>query len=150
MPRGSKPGERRGGRQRGTPNKKTALKNAALAAAGAACPQGYGPRQARNDRNRLHSLHCKRLSPPSCGGGTLNPAESAEEAELLARVLAFEQSPEGLATHRIFELGLQTFGRVPSAAEQIELDNLRKLHPDVGMHCDDPLRGPLERLRPGR
>src|SRR6266403_158210 len=33
MPRGSKPGERRGGRQRGTPNKKTALRNAAIAAA---------------------------------------------------------------------------------------------------------------------
>lgn len=33
MPRGSKPGERRGGRQRGTPNKKTALVNAAFAAA---------------------------------------------------------------------------------------------------------------------
>jgi putative SOS response-associated peptidase YedK len=32
MPRGSKPGERRGGRQRGTPNKKTALINAAFAA----------------------------------------------------------------------------------------------------------------------
>jgi hypothetical protein len=31
MPRGSKPGERRGGRQRATPNKKTALTNAALA-----------------------------------------------------------------------------------------------------------------------
>jgi hypothetical protein len=28
MPRGSKPGERRGGRQRGTPNKKTLIKNA--------------------------------------------------------------------------------------------------------------------------
>jgi hypothetical protein len=35
MPRGSLPGERRGGRQRGTPNKKTLLKNAVfLAAAG--------------------------------------------------------------------------------------------------------------------
>src|SRR5437588_10741250 len=35
MPRGSRPGERRGGRQRGTPNKKTLLKNAVfLAAAG--------------------------------------------------------------------------------------------------------------------
>src|SRR6202011_85731 len=32
MPRGSKPGERRGGRQRGTPNKKTALRDAAFAA----------------------------------------------------------------------------------------------------------------------
>jgi len=33
MPRGSQPGERRGGRQRGTPNKKTLLKNAAFLAA---------------------------------------------------------------------------------------------------------------------
>jgi hypothetical protein len=33
MPRGSQPGERRGGRQRGTLNKKTALKNAVLCAA---------------------------------------------------------------------------------------------------------------------
>jgi len=35
VPRGSKPGERRGGRQRGTPNKTTALKTAALSAASA-------------------------------------------------------------------------------------------------------------------
>ena len=35
MPRGSRPGERRGGRQRGTPNKKTLLKNAAIDAAAA-------------------------------------------------------------------------------------------------------------------
>src|SRR5260221_3498399 len=35
MPRGSRPGERRGGRQKGTPNKSTAMKNAALAAASA-------------------------------------------------------------------------------------------------------------------
>jgi len=32
MPRGSRPGERRGGRQRGTPNKKTLLKHAAISA----------------------------------------------------------------------------------------------------------------------
>jgi hypothetical protein len=35
MPRGSKPGERRGGRQKGTPNKSTAVKKAAFAAASA-------------------------------------------------------------------------------------------------------------------
>ena len=39
MPRGSKPGERRGGRRRGTPNKKTALRDAVLCAA-AAKPNG--------------------------------------------------------------------------------------------------------------
>jgi hypothetical protein len=33
MPRGSKPGERRGGRQRGTLNKRTVLRNAAISAA---------------------------------------------------------------------------------------------------------------------
>ena len=33
MPRGSRPGERRGGRKRGTPNKKTVLKNALFCAA---------------------------------------------------------------------------------------------------------------------
>jgi hypothetical protein len=32
MPKGSKPGERRGGRQRGTPNKKTLLRNAEIKA----------------------------------------------------------------------------------------------------------------------
>ena len=35
MPRGSRPGERRGGRQRGTPNKKTLLKNAVFLASAA-------------------------------------------------------------------------------------------------------------------
>jgi hypothetical protein len=35
MPRGSKPGERRGGRNAGTPNKKTVLKSAAICAAAA-------------------------------------------------------------------------------------------------------------------
>ena len=35
MPRGSLPGERRGGRQRGTPNKQTALRAAAICAAAA-------------------------------------------------------------------------------------------------------------------
>ena len=35
MPRGSMPGERRGGGQRRTANKQTAIKNAALAAAAA-------------------------------------------------------------------------------------------------------------------
>jgi hypothetical protein len=35
MPRGSKPGERRGGRQKGTPNKSTTLKKVALSAASA-------------------------------------------------------------------------------------------------------------------
>jgi hypothetical protein len=35
------------------------------------CPPGYGPSNAMKDADRLHQLHCIRLSPPSCGGGDL-------------------------------------------------------------------------------
>jgi hypothetical protein len=76
--------------------------------------------------------------------GTLCAAESAEEAQLLARVLAFEQSPEGLARRRIFQLELDTFSRGPSPAEQDELDRLRKLYPDVPLDDDDPLKEAIE------
>jgi len=263
MPRGSKPGERRGGRQRGTPNKKTALRNEALAAAAAnpdvspldfllgimrdpttssdlrvkialavvrptrakpaiarrdnpsqsvepidaagslvdavvtkalqddyyrlteliqkaplpgGCektlsaaeteeessvrasiaeraraigfPEDCGPRQVRSDNDRLHALYCKRISPSSCGGGTLTAAEIAEEAQLLGRVLAFEQSPQGLARRRIFQLELDTFSRGPSPAEQDELDRLRKLYPDVPLDDDDPLKKAIEACGP--
>jgi hypothetical protein len=64
------------------------------------CPAHYGPREARKDNDRLHSLYCKRISPPSCGGGTLSEAEDAEEAQLTARVAAFEETPEGRARRR--------------------------------------------------
>ena len=243
MPRGSKPSERRGGRQRGTPNKKTALRDAALAAAAAkspleflygimsdpnvscqlrikaaqaalpfvhakpgtrpgdpagteklmddtgafaidnaearalrddyhrlgelvrkkcgdplsaaeveeesrlcariedraraiGCPAGYGLKQAQKDRNRLHQLYCKRISPPTYGGGALSDAEDAEEAQLSARVAAFDESPEGCARRRIRDLEMQ---RGRSAAEQSELDNLRTLYPDLPLDSDDPL-----------
>ena len=92
-------------------------------------PTGYGPRQALNDSNRLHQLHCKRLTPPSCGGGTLTDAEDAEEAQLAARVAAYRESPEGRARNRIFELQLRAFGSEFSAAQRNELDSLRTLYP---------------------
>ena len=255
MPRGSKPGERRGGRQRGTPNKKTALMNAAIAAAAAnpaisppdfllglmrdpnasselriraaqafihakpgtarpgdpagtaklidgtgaftidnvvakalrddyhrlgelvrkkcgnplsaaeleeesnvrlsigdraraiGCPAGYGLKQAQQDNNRLHQLYCQRISPPSCGGGALPDAEDAEEAQLTARVAAFEESPEGYARRRIRDLILQDFREGRSAAEQNELDSLRTLYPDLPLDPDDPLTEALEAWR---
>jgi hypothetical protein len=258
MPRGSKPGERRGGRQRGTPNKKTALRNAALAAAAAnpaispldflmcimrdpsvscelrikaaqaaapfvhakpgsprsgdpagtaklidgtgaftidvavakalrddyhrlgelerkkcgdplsaveveeeskirarivdraraiGCPAGYGLKQAQNDSNRLHQLYCKRISPPSCGGGALLDAEDVEEAQLRARVAAFAESPEGCARYRIRDLEMQDFRGGRSAAEQNELDRLRTLYPDLPPDPDDPLTEAFEAWR---
>ena len=254
MPRGSKPGERRGGRQRGTPNKKTALRNAAHAAAAAnpqisplefllgimrdpdapdelrikagqatlpfvharpvrarpddlpgtaklidaagaftvadavakalrddyqrlgelvrkkcsdalsaaeveeelrlrariedragaiGCPAGYGLWQAQNDSNRLHELYCKRISPPSYGGGALSEAQDAEEAQLRARVAAFDESPKGCARRRIRDLEMQWC----STIEQNELDNLRTLFPDLPLNPDDPLTEAFEAWR---
>ena len=256
MPRGSKPGERRGGRQRGTPNKKTALRDSALAAAatnpdispldyllgivrdanasselrfkaaqttlpfvhakpGSArpgdpagpaklidgtgaftidnavakalrdayhrlgelvrkkdplsaaeleeesnlrvrigdraraigCPAGYGLKQAQQDNNRLHQLYCKRISPPSCGGGALPDAEDAEEAQLRARVAAFDESPEGCARRRIRDLEMQDFRGGRSADEQNELDSLRTLYPDLPFDPDDKLTEAFEAWR---
>jgi hypothetical protein len=257
MPRGSKPGERRGGRRRGTPNKKTVLRNAAICAVAAnpdmtpldflrgvmrdpdaspdirikaaqaaapyvhtkprqsahpddpadcaalfgetdaftidttvakalrddherlsylvrkeaapreygdplsaaeadeesrlqrsiaekaraiGCPAGYGSREARRDGNRLHQLNCKRISP----GGRLTGAEDIEEARLVARVAAFDESPEGCARRRIFELILEEFGRRGlSAAQQNELHRLQTLYPDQP-DPDDPLKDVME------
>jgi hypothetical protein len=61
------------------------------------CPANYGSKEARKDKDRLHHFYCKRISLPSCGGGALSETEDAEEAQLTARVAAFEESPEGRA-----------------------------------------------------
>jgi hypothetical protein len=99
------------------------------------CPEGYGPRQARCDYNQLHALYCEGISPPS---------ESAEEAQLLARVLAFEHSPEGLSRQRILELANWSIAKGLCPAEQDELDRLRKLYPDLPLDDDDPLKKAIE------
>ena len=64
-------------------------------------PPGYGPDDAMKDTNRLHQLNCKRMSPPSCGGGELKGAEDEEEAFLTARLAAYRHSPEGRARRRM-------------------------------------------------
>src|SRR5258707_9938689 len=236
MPRGSKPGERRGGRKKGTPNKSTALKKAALSAASAdptisplnfllgvmrdpkaptdlrirvaraaaplvhgkpgiaptavgkadaidgftidieeakalrdierrlsvllrkrygpsenggpltaaeiveeteldtmfhkraaalECPPGYGESDATKDSDRLHQLNCKRLSPPSCGGGELKGAEDEEEALLTVRVAAFQHSPEGRGRRRMLALKLKGISGCRSPEGQKELDHLK-------------------------
>ena len=109
------------------------------------CPAGYGARQARNDNKRLHQLHCKRLSPPSCGGGTLTDAEDAEEAQLRARVAAYDETPEGRGRSRIFNLTLKRFSRGGlSRAEQSEIDGLRALYPDLPLDPNHPLKKALD------
>jgi hypothetical protein len=86
------------------------------------CPPGYGPGDATDDSNRLHQLSCKRLSPPSCGGGELKGAEDEEEAFLTARVAAFRHSQKGRDWERITELEVYRVHR--SDDEQAELDGL--------------------------
>ena len=242
MPRGAKPGERRGGRQKGTPNKVTALKKAALSAACAdtattplefllsvmrnpnapsglrvqvaraaaplihgrskiasvedragyagavegpegfnidiaeakvfrnmehrrlvlmrkrfenctltaaeileeselealtskraaefVCLPGYGSDDAIKDGNRLHHLNCKRLSPPSCGGGELKGAEDEEDALLTVRLAAFRHSPEGRGRRRMWELELKGIGGRRTLDDQKELDQLALLYPE--------------------
>jgi hypothetical protein len=95
-------------------------------AAALVCPPGYGPGDATSDSNRLHQLNCKRLSPPSCGGGELKGAEDEEEAFLTARVAAFWHSREGCDWDRITEL--EVYRVHLSEDEQAELNNLRTIY----------------------
>ena len=111
------------------------------------CPAGYGLKQAQKDSNRLHQLYCKRISPPSCGGGALPDGEDTEEAQLRARVAAFEEGPEGCARRRIRDLEMQDFRGGRSAAEQNELDSLRTLYPDLPLDPDNPLTEAFEAWR---
>jgi hypothetical protein len=78
------------------------------------CPLSYGPIRARADSERRHHLWCKRLSPPSCGGFPLNAIEDAEEAQVRARLLVYEERPEE---------------RKQSPAEAAEEEYLRQNHP---------------------
>ena len=92
------------------------------------CPPGYSYGNAREDSDRLHQLHCKRLSPR----GELTSAEDDEEAILTARVAAYWQSPKGRERKRLEELELRRFSRrLLNDEEQKELDELRKKYPVV-------------------
>jgi hypothetical protein len=111
------------------------------------CPASYGQIEARRDSNRLHKLWCKEMSPRSCGGGPLNTAEDAEEAQLLARRRVFQESPEGRALARIFELDLTRFGGVGhSPAEKEEYERLQAMYPNK-MDPDDPHTERIEEFR---
>src|SRR5258706_13009497 len=240
MPRGSKPGERRGGRKKGTPNKSTALKKAALSAASAdptitplqfllgvmrdpqaptdlrirvaraaaplvhgkpgiappevgnagaidgftidieeakalrdiehrlsvllrkryapsenggpptaaeiveeteldamfqeraavvVSPPDYGASDATNDSNRLHQLNCKRLSPPSCGGGELKGADDGGETLLTARPAPYRHKPE--RRDRARKLQLIFARRRPRRCGKEEPDRLKAQYPQA-------------------
>jgi hypothetical protein len=103
-------------------------------------PPGYGESEAMKDSNRLHQLNCKRLSPPSCGGGELNGADDEEEARLTARLAAYQHGPEGRDRARMFSL---RFKRSLSGDEKDELDRLKAKYPETPM--DSPLAKAIAR-----
>ena len=73
-------------------------------------PRATDPTTPRGIANQLHQLNCKRLWPPSHGGGELKGAEDEEEAFLTARVAAFWHSPEGRDRKRMRELEFKGIG----------------------------------------
>ena len=68
---------------------------------------------------------------------------------MTARVAAYEESPEGRARSRIFQLELADFSRGLSDAEAEELESLRKIYPDLPPDSDDPLSEAIDAFRRG-
>jgi hypothetical protein len=131
MPRGSKPGERRGGRQPGTPNKKTALVNAAFDATtsnadlspldfllgvmrDSSLPPDWRMKAAQT---ALPYVHSKPASSPAA-----DPAVSAKQVDGMSE-------EEKRARDRKADLSLaRVFGEL-SSTEAEELERLEKAYP---------------------
>jgi hypothetical protein len=95
------------------------------------CPPSYGAWQARKDKFLINSPLNESRSA----------AEDAEQAQLMARVLAFSRTPEGRGRDRIAKLqgkrleSLETFRNGLGAADQSEL---LMLYPDLPLDPDNP------------
>src|ERR1700751_368948 len=98
-------------------------------AAALVSPPGYGESDATKDSERLHQLNCKRLSPPSCGGGELKGADDEEEALLTARLAGDHHRPEG--RDRASRVKLKFKGRRLSVDEQAEPARLKAKYPEA-------------------
>ena len=129
MPRGSRPGERRGGRQRGTPNKKTALMKAAFAAA--ASNADLTPLDfmlgIMKDTTVLPQLRLKAAeaaapyvhAKPGRSQAT-DPAGSAKP---------IDEARRARDRNRSLELSLRSYSEPLSPAETEELERLQKAYP---------------------
>jgi len=101
-------------------------------ARGITCPANYGLKEAEKDRHRLECFFLRRQSGASAK--PLSEAEIAEEAQLAARVAAYNEGPECRARSRLFELTLKGFPRGLSGAEAEELERLQKAYPPDPNH----------------
>src|SRR3974390_1431823 len=81
-------------------------------------PPDYGGKEAELDRRRLRVFIQKRMTPRA----RFSDTEDAEEAQLRARVFAFEQTPEGRGRQRMndlsWELLFQEIKGQPNTPEQ--------------------------------
>jgi hypothetical protein len=98
MPKGSKPGERRGGRQKGTPNKITQQAKEAIALAaevlgGFRRLVEWAKEAPENERVFWASIYTK-LVPLSVGGDPDNPIQITDARNKLAHFLS-RQAAEG-------------------------------------------------------
>jgi hypothetical protein len=106
------------------------------------CPADYGGKQVGRDQNRLRDLSSKRNSP----GGFLTNAEDVEEAQLTARLAAYEETAEPRGQRRHFELMTKSFsGLTPE--EKSEYEHLQTLYySNPQWDPDDPLKEVYDRL----
>jgi hypothetical protein len=105
------------------------------------CPADYGAIQARRDENRLSTLTLKRWH-----GGSLTNAEDVEEAQLTARVAAYEETAEGRGRRRKLELTLKRITGSFTPEEKSEYENLQTLYPDLPMDPDNPMKPVYDRM----
>jgi hypothetical protein len=108
------------------------------------CPTGYGELEAKRDRRRRTRFFYRRITPPPYN--VLTEEEDAEDAHLIARIAAYEVSPEASGRARIYELEER---KSPlTAEEQSELEGLSALYPAVEENPrDNPFWPMYERLR---
>jgi hypothetical protein len=103
------------------------------------CPAGYGFNEAWDDRMRV-SIRGSEEDWPWLAH--LTPLkDDAAEAQSIARIEAFNQSPEGRARERIRSLDHIKW---PSAEELSERDRLLTLYPEPNCHPKHPMRDQIE------
>ena len=96
------------------------------------CPAGYGIKECRDDERRLRDRDRVKYS-------------DAEEAQMVARIEAFKQTPEGRERARINELRRKWGWK--SQAEHSELERLITLYPDPDMDPNDLMKDAEKRRR---
>lgn len=96
------------------------------------CPPSYGIKECRDDERRLRDEDKVKYS-------------DAEKAQLVARIEAFNQTPEGCARAHIRELRFKLGWK--SQAEHSELERLITLYPDPDMDPNDLMKDAEKRRR---